>query len=616
MIKEAEIEICGHRTNYKYYKDRGYDIQYKKSILIKIEDLMPGSTIKLTTICDKCGATNSNAYRDYYNYTKGLTIDYYCSKCSKLRLKETCIQKYGVDNPMKSDEVKNKLKKSLIQKYGVDHYSKTDEFKSKYKDTCLEKYNINNTFQLTDRIKATNLEKWGVEYPQQSLDIKLKSDNTNLEKYGFKKYSQTDEYKVKVKETSLNKWGVDNYSQTDEYKVKVKETNLEKWGVDNYSKTDEYKVKVKETNLEKWGVDHYSKTDGFKKRVKIKRESLTKLNYQNLIDKYYNIVSYLSNNFTIHHTLCNSDFNINRDVLYSRINLGICLCTNCYPVEIQQSYMEIEMQNFLNETGVTYIVKDKSILNGKEIDIYLPDHKIAIEMNGVYWHSDIYVDKNYHLNKTLLCKDRGIQLLHIWEDDWKYKRNIVKSIILNKINHINNRIFARKCEIRNVSILDSRNFLNSNHIQGYASSQVKVGLYYNQELVSLMTFGCRYTNGRKEYELIRFCNKINTNIVGGSSKLFNFFIKNNSVDKLVSYCDISLFNGNLYKTLGFIKSHLSSPNYYWIVDGVKKHRFNYNKKKLVKMGHDPLKSENDIMYELGYYKVWGCGQEKYIYEKV
>jgi len=232
-------------------------------------------------------------------------------------------------------------------------------------------------------------------------------------------------------------------------------------------------------------------------------------------------------------------------------------------------------------------------------------------------YSEFYKNSKYHLSKTLDCLNKDVQLLHIWEDDWMNKREIVKSIILNRLKLIANKISARKCLIKYVNSKDARKFLNENHIQGFSNSSIKIGLYNGNELVSLMTFGFRYTNGKKEYELIRFCNKINTVVVGAASKIFKFFLKNSDeVFEIISYADISLFSGSLYKTMSFRKVSLSEPNYFWVVDDVRRHRFNYSKKKLVKQGYNIDKTELEIMYERGYYRVFSCGQEKWVYNKI
>ena len=146
----------------------------------------------------------------------------------------------------------------------------------------------------------------------------------------------------------------------------------------------------------------------------------------------------------------------------------------------------------------------------KEYDLYLPDIKLAIEYNGLYWHSDIYKDKKYHYDKWLYMNKQNVKLITVWEDDWNYKQDIIKSIIKNQIGKNKNRIFARKCEIKNVSYSDNKIFLENNHLQGNCVSSIRLGLFFNEELVSLMTFGKKRmvlkskSKNNNEYELLRF----------------------------------------------------------------------------------------------------------------
>ena len=157
--------------------------------------------------------------------------------------------------------------------------------------------------------------------------------------------------------------------------------------------------------------------------------------------------------------------------------------------------------------------------------------------------------------------------------------------------------------------------MDNNHIQGGTSASICVALYYDNEIVSVMTFGKRRLNNKDTFELIRFCNKINTVVIGGSSKLFNYYINNYDFTNIISYSDISLFEGGLYKILGFKNDGYTSLNYYW-TDLIKKyHRFNFNKKKLIKLGFNKDKTEDEIMKENGYFKIWSCGQIRWIYNK-
>jgi hypothetical protein len=289
-------------------------------------------------------------------------------------------------------------------------------------------------------------------------------------------------------------------------------------------------------------------------------------------------------------------------------------CPKCNRFNIK----ETTIFNFIKENSEYDIIQsDRSILNGKEIDIYIPELKLGFEFNGLYWHSEIYKEKNYHIDKTKLCNDQGISLFHIWEDDWLYKQDIVKSMILNKLGRTENKIFARKCQIKEIG--DNklvRNFLNENHIQGFVGSKIKIGLFSEGELVSLMTFGnLRKSLGQKSqegsYELLRFCNKLNTTVVGGASKLFKYFLNNYDIQEVISYSDLSRSNGNMYKQLGFTLQHNSDPNYYYIVDGIRKHRFNFRKDKLLKEGYDSTKTEIQIMNERGFYRIFDCGMQKW-----
>ena len=161
--------------------------------------------------------------------------------------------------------------------------------------------------------------------------------------------------------------------------------------------------------------------------------------------------------------------------------------------------------------------------------------------------------------------------------------------------------------------------MEENHIQGFVGSNIKLGLFFNNELVSLMTFGnLRKSLGQVSkkgvYELLRFCNKINISVIGGASKLFKFFIKNYKVEEVISYSLNSYSDGNLYKNIGFNLENNTDINYFWCKNGIKYHRFNFRKDKLVKEGYDVTKTESEIMYERGYFKVFDCGSKKWIYK--
>jgi len=277
---------------------------------------------------------------------------------------------------------------------------------------------------------------------------------------------------------------------------------------------------------------------------------------------------------------------------------------------------EKELVKFIKSLRIKLIEGDRKILNNLELDVYVPSKKIAFEFDGLYWHSENFKDKNYHLNKTELCEEKGIKLIHVFEDEWMFKKDIVKSRIKNILGLTGNKIYARKCEIREVKSSESKLFLNDNHIQGNVNSKIKLGLYYNNELVSLMTFGSLRKNLNQSsvdnvYELLRFCNKLNCSVIGGADKLLKHFIKEYNPKEIISYADRRWSQGELYERLGFDFIHNSGINYSYVIGNKRENRFNYRKDILIKEGFNKELSEHKIMLERGIYRVYDCGSKKY-----
>ena len=286
------------------------------------------------------------------------------------------------------------------------------------------------------------------------------------------------------------------------------------------------------------------------------------------------------------------------------------------------SKMEKEIVEFIKELGLGVEENNITVLGGKELDIYIPEKQIAIEFNGLYWHSDLFKEDKYHLKKLEECESMGIKLIQIFEDEWLNKQEIVKSRLRNILGKIENKIYARKCIIKELDSKTVTKFLNENHLQGTVGSKIKLGLFHNDELVSIMTFGnLRKNLGQKSkddtFELLRFCNKLNINIIGGASKLFKYFISNYSCVSVISYSDRRWGSGELYGTLGFKHIHNSQPNYFYVKNGEVKReaRFKYRKDILVSEGFDKNKTEKQIMIDRNYFRIYDCGAMKFMYEK-
>jgi hypothetical protein len=215
-----------------------------------------------------------------------------------------------------------------------------------------------------------------------------------------------------------------------------------------------------------------------------------------------------------------------------------------------------------------------------------------------------------------LAKKNGIKLYHIFSDEWIKNKEIVKSKIKNILGLSGKKTYARKCEIKEITTEEKNKFLLKNHIQGIDKSTYKIGAFYGEELVAVMTFSTlRNVLGSKKednhFELVRFSSN---NVVGIASKLLKYFVKKYNPDKIISYADKrwTVDENNLYSKIGFNLVSETKPNYWYVIgDDRRYHRYNFRKDILVKKGYDKNKTENQIMTENGYLTVWDCGNYKY-----
>lgn len=289
---------------------------------------------------------------------------------------------------------------------------------------------------------------------------------------------------------------------------------------------------------------------------------------------------------------------------------GCPMCSN------NHSNWEIEILNFIRSIGVDCVSGERNIIDGKEIDIFLPGYGIGFECNGLKWHSEEFKDKKYHLNKMISCNERGVALYQIFEDEWRDKKNIVIGRIKSILHKNDSTIYARNCKIMGISEKRYKDFVSENHLQGYVPSDYAYGLTYNGKLVSVMSFGYARKNlGRvkkqREYELLRFCTAPGVTVVGGASRLLSMFCNRKKPKSIISYCDLRWSSGNMYEKLGFELDHISEPNYFYIVGDKRKNRFNFRKDILVKEGYDPGKTEHEIMLERKIYRIYDCGCKVY-----
>jgi len=463
--------------------------------------------------------------------------------------------------------------------------------------------------------------KNGNYYSCSSKCAQIKVRNTTNKKYGSDYYSQTKEYKSTVILTNNKKYGSDYYLSSKIGIDNIKEIHIDKLGVDNPFKSDFIKNKIKETNIRKLGVENPSLSELVKNKISLG----VKKNWENKCLKYYNDINVISYKNSVYNIECDNNklhvFEIEKTLLHNRKFLKSTLCTICNPQNsINISGLELKLRAFIESIYSGEIIYNtRSIISPFEIDIYLPKLKVAIEFNGLYWHNELKKEKNYHLNKYNLCMTENIELIQVWEDDWLYKNEIIKSILSNKIGNKVYNIYARKCNIRKISNKEANIFLVNNHLQGAVKSSINIGLYYNDELVSIMCFGkLRIALGNKDkngYELYRYCNRLNTSIIGGGSKILEFFKRNINFNHLITYFDKNFGTKNLYERIGFKYLCDTKPNYFYSIDGIKRHRYKFRKNVLVMEGYDQNKTEKEIMFERGIYRVYNSGNKKYIMMK-
>jgi len=439
----------------------------------------------------------------------------------------------------------------------------------------------------------------------KSNDVISKSKQTCLDKYGVENAMKSKHIISKHKQTCLDKYGVESISQINGFSERIKSMCLDKYGVDSYFKTDEYKKNLKQKCLEKYGTNHYTQTDEYKnnKHKKYIQDFQIRLHEDGNND--YTVIKKLpeSRLFVLKCPKCNREFDINSSVYYQRNTSNHEICTKCNPLEKYFSNGEKQLANFISSIYKKFIqenVRKKELIFPYELDIYIPELNLAIEYNGLYWHSDYIVKDNYHKMKSELCNEKGIRLIHIFEDDWVYKINMIKSILQTTISpQLNHKIFARKCEIKEVNLDNTNKFLEENHINGKIMTQsICYGLYYNSELVSLMSF--------KGNILQRYAIKLNTTIIGGAEKLFKHYINNNEFCKIITYCDISLFTGKIYERLGFEFVRRNKPNYQFLNE---KNHIRVSKQSIRKLNQG-YKRENDTMP-----RIYNCGIDVYEYNK-
>ena len=487
-------------------------------------------------------------------------------KCSGLSQNDfkKIVEKYNIrrsDEMIKNLKIKH-MRDTMEEKYGVINSMEIDEFKDKIKKTKSEKYGDEN-YNNINKIQQTKLEKYGDE----NYNNNEKTKQTNLDKYGKTTPLQTNEAREKAKQTSLERYGVDNPFKSPEIHQKAKQIIQEKYGVDSTLLVPEVREKIKNTNIKRYGTYNAFKNENIKQK----------------------------------------QFNTIKERYGVEYACQLEQCANASP----------KTHSKPNEKFKKILKPDKVEIPIEKFRYDMLKRNTLIEINPTYTHNSYKAPFGqpkhikYHLEKTLVALKHNYKCIHIfdWDDVEK-----IKYLLQDK-----NILYARKLDIKEVSLEDTAEFLNKYHLQNNCKGQIiRFGLYKGDELIELMTFGKPRYNKNYEWELLRLCTKPEYKVVGGAEKLFKQFIDVISPQSIISYCDFSKFSGEVYTRLGFKQKGSIVPSKHWsrgsqhITDNLLRQR-GYD--QLFNASYGKGTSNEELMIEHGWLPIYDCGQITFIWNK-
>lgn len=290
-----------------------------------------------------------------------------------------------------------------------------------------------------------------------------------------------------------------------------------------------------------------------------------------------------------------------RQAIDKRGKCLVCAREN-YSSESENEIADIISTHFTIEKNLKFIPP-------YEIDICVPEKKLAIEYCGLYWHSDVFKEKNYHKNKLDLCKKKGYSLLTIFEDEWINRRGQVLNIIFNKLG-LNKKLYARNFEVCEIDKSIAVKFINDNHLQMINASNImkSVALIADNEIYGVISLGLHHRDSKK-YILNRMVFKSGYSIVGGASKMFKYI--SNGLDEIITFADKRYFSGEVYEIMGFKLDIVLKPDYAYV-----KSENRYSKQSLKKKKGEEQKTENELRREQGYLRIWDCGKIRYVWKRM
>ena len=400
-------------------------------------------------------------------------------------------------------------------------------------------------------------------------DFDKKSRATCMERYGHESAMQNETQKKKRDDTCLEKYGEKNFTQTEEYWKHRKKTCIKKYGVEHPHQHPSVIKKFKATNMERYGVDNYAKSEEAKEE------------YKATCLKKYGVPN------------------------------PLCIQENRVFGKTEES-----IKDWLNSLGCAF-VQDYTILDGKEIDLYDANLKLAIEYCGLYWHNECSLqprDHRYHYDKYLACLAKGIQLITIFEDEWKGRNEQCRSILMAKVGELPVKIGARSCKLVSVDKPLARVFLEQNHLLEASRHLLFVtGLLYKGDLVAIMSLG-RHPRKSKTIVMDRLCFRCGYNIAGGASKLIvacKQWATENGYHEIITWSDNRWSTGGVYGVMGFELSSELPPDYSYVNVAKPYRRISKQSQKKSNTTCPSDKSEHEWALEQGLARIWDCGKKRW-----
>jgi hypothetical protein len=535
-----------------------------------------------------------------------------CGKkdCTNKKKAEGYLIRFGVTHNSQLPDVKEKkvvkikakmpatlekMKQTNLERYGAEFASQTEPVKEKMKQTCLSTYGTVSSLlndEVKEKTKQTNLRNLGVEFPMQSEEVKAKREETNLERFGMPHASQSEEVKNKIIESNLAIYGVEYTSQVEEIKKRIQDTLLKRYGFRFPLQNKEFNNKKKKTNKKRYGAEEIFQSEHFKEKSK---ETCLEIYGTEYAGQSPQVIEKV----------------VKTNMERYGVPAACMLAENRIYGKTQN-----EIKDWLNSFGYAFET-NRSILGGREIDLYDDELKIGFEYCGLYWHNELSGDsktRKYHWSKYKKCESKGVRLITIFEDEWVKRNSQCRNFIKSILNKNNIKIFGRKCEIRQIEKLEFQTFCDLYHIQGANNlAIVCFGLFFNNELIGGISLGKHHRNGQ-ELILDRLCFKDDISVMGGSSKLFSACVKwakENGFNSIGSWSDNRWSAGNVYRKLGFDLIDDGKPDYSY-VDITKKCKRRSKQSQRKPKGE--LRTEREICLEKGLVRIWDCGKKKWVFK--